>query len=225
MHYLLRNRNSVKMEMRLPQDKLHTLKDTIKSWRGSKSCTKRELLSLVGQLSHACKVVKPGRVFLSQMIRLSTVTKRLHHHIRLNHSFRCDLEWWHLFLERWNGVSLLWDSDQPTSMVTSDASDRWGCGAFWKSHWFQLKWPESLPQYHITVKELIPVVIAATVWGQAWQSTHIRIHSDNSAIVTIINGGYSHLMRCLHFLVAHYNFRLSAEHIRGILNEGADALS
>lgn len=136
-----------------------------------------------------------------------------------------------MFLENWNGESLLWDSDQPSSMITSDASGRLGCGAFWKSQWFQLKWPESLPQHHITVKELIPVVIAAAVWGQAWQLTYIRTRSDNSAVVIIINGGYSkdvedmYLMRHLHFLAACYNFRLSAEHIQGVLNKAADTLS
>ena len=50
-------------------------------WRGCKTCTKQELLSLIGQLGHACKVVKPGRIFLSQMIKLSTVAKKLNHHI------------------------------------------------------------------------------------------------------------------------------------------------
>ena len=101
----------------------------IKNWRGSKSCMKRELLSLIGQLSHASMVVKPDRIFLSQMIKLSTVAKQLHHHIRLNHSFRCDLEWWHLFLEKWNGVSLLWDTDQPAAVMTSDASGTLSDGA------------------------------------------------------------------------------------------------
>ena len=221
----------VSMEMRLPRDKLEQLKETIKNWRGSKSCMKRELLSVIGQLGHACKVVKPGRIFLSQMIKLSTVAKQLHHHIRLNHSFRCDLEWWHVFLEKWNGVSLLWDSVQPAAVMTSDASGRWGCGAFWGTQWFQVKWPESVLHLHITVKELIPIVIAAVVWGHAWQKTHVRVRSDNSAVVAIINSGYSrdaevmHLMRCLHFLAAHHNCRISAEHIRGVLNEAADALS
>ena len=76
-------------------------------------------------------------------------------------------------LDKWNGVSLLWDSDQPSSTVTSDASGRWGCGVFWKHQWFQLQWPDSLPQHHITVKELILVVVAAAVWGQAWKLTHV----------------------------------------------------
>ena len=45
------------MELRLPDDKLGRLKGTIAQWKLKKSCTKRELLSLIGQLQHACKVV------------------------------------------------------------------------------------------------------------------------------------------------------------------------
>ena len=116
-------------------------------------------------------------------------------------------------------------------MVTSDASGRRGCGAFCNTQWFLLEWPESLPNYHITVKELIPVVIAAAIWGAKWAHSHVRARSDNSAIVAIISGGYSrdadvmHLMKCLHFLSTRCAFRLSAEHIKGSLNEAADACS
>lgn len=29
------------------------------------------------------------------------------HRVRLNLSFRSDIEWWYMFIERWNGVSLM----------------------------------------------------------------------------------------------------------------------
>ena len=54
--------DSEKLELRLPLDKLARLQDTVSKWRGCKACSKRELLSLIGQLSHACKVVKPGKI-------------------------------------------------------------------------------------------------------------------------------------------------------------------
>ena len=157
--------------------------------------------------------------------------KQLHHHVRLNHSFRLDLEWWHAFLSKWNGISLLWDSEHPSIQITSDASGKWGCGAFSGSRWFQLEWPESVLSHHITIKKMIPVIVAAAVWGRDWKQSHVRVRSDNSAVVAIINGGYSrdaevmHPMRCVHFLAARYEFRLSAKHLKGSLNEAADALS
>ena len=39
--------DSNKMELRLPHDKLSRLKHLIQAWLGKKSCTKRQLLSLI----------------------------------------------------------------------------------------------------------------------------------------------------------------------------------
>ena len=98
--------DTMAMELRLPQEKVGQLKVMIQDWR--KSCSKRELLSLIGRLQHA-RVKWCGReeVFLHRMINLSTVAKKLHHHIRLSKLFRADLSWWSVFLESWNGVSVL----------------------------------------------------------------------------------------------------------------------
>ena len=89
--------DTVSCELRLPTEKLIRLKAMLGGWSNKTSCTKRELLSLIGQLQHACKVVHPGRTFLRRMIDLSTVAKQLHHHIRLAAAFRSDLQWWLTF--------------------------------------------------------------------------------------------------------------------------------
>ena len=56
-----------------------------------KKFTKRELLSLIGSLSFACKVVKPGRMFLRRLIDLSTSVTNLNHHISLSSEARADI--------------------------------------------------------------------------------------------------------------------------------------
>ena len=63
--------DTVQSQIRLPQDKLDRLKSTIAlSMKQADQLTprgsgkKRELLSLIGLLSHAASVVKPGRAFL-----------------------------------------------------------------------------------------------------------------------------------------------------------------
>ena len=66
--------------LHLPEEKLVQLKREILRWQGRRSCTKRELLSLIGHLQHACCVVRPGRSFLRRMIALTKeVAKELHH--------------------------------------------------------------------------------------------------------------------------------------------------
>ena len=75
--------DSSKLELRLPGEKLIRLSRTVQEWQTKRSCTKKELLSLIGQLQHATRVVKPGRPFLRRMIDLAASVRELRHHIKL----------------------------------------------------------------------------------------------------------------------------------------------
>ena len=76
--------DSQKGELRLPTDKLQSLQQMLSGWLGKKAGRKRDLLSLIGSLSHACKVIRPGRIFLRRLIDLSTMAKNPEHFIHLN---------------------------------------------------------------------------------------------------------------------------------------------
>ena len=67
--------DTVACQLRLPQDKLDNLHSSISQWMYSgrrrspkRSGSKRELLSLIGLLNHAAKVVRPGRAFIRSLI-------------------------------------------------------------------------------------------------------------------------------------------------------------
>ena len=120
----------------------------------------------------------------------------------------------------------------PSDTITSDTSGRWGCGAFTTGgEWFQFCWPSVWDQVHITVKELLPVVVACAVWGHQWPGGSIRVLCDNAAVVAIIKAGTSrdplvmHLMRCLFFFTARYQLILLPKHLLGRENLAADHLS
>ena len=133
--------DTTNMQLRLPREKLDRLYQLITEWSIKKLCTKRELDSLIGQLQHACAVVKAGRSFLRRMIELSKIAHKPCHYIRLNRSFHSDLMWWRLFLHSWNGISMM-STLMPTYRdlsIISDASGTWGCAAVWDTHWFQLQ--------------------------------------------------------------------------------------
>ena len=59
----------------------------------------------------------------------------------------------------------------------------------------------------------------------------MRVYCDNSAVVSIVNRGTSknqeamHLIRCLAFIRARFEFHIHALHIKGGENTLADALS
>ena len=213
------------MEMRLPQAKLQELRTLIQSWAQRRSCEKRELCSLIGKLQHASKVVRPGRTFLRRMFEQLAVAKKMHHHVWLNQAFRSDLAWRNAFLVTWNGVSLLREAivQAPHYEIATDASGNWGCGAVWGSDWLQFKWTDSYQQEAITQKELLPIVLAAAVWGPVWQDLAIKVHCDNQAVVAVVNSGYCretqvmHLLRCLFFITAKFRVTLHTQYIPGPL--------
>ena len=198
--------DTVKEELCLPEEKLYRLQREIGQWTKRRSCKKRDLLSLIGQLQHTCCVVRPGRTFLRRMINLSTKARRLHHNVRLNKSFKSDLSWWSVFLPTWNGVSMMSGvtKSRATAVVTSDVSGNWGCGAYTSTgEWFMLQWPLSWLRIHITVKELLPLVVWVAMWGKRWLGGSVVCCCDNAAVVAILKSGWCkdelamHLLRSL----------------------------
>ena len=223
--------DTIRQELRLPGEKLEQLHSLLKEWKYKKSCTKRELESLIKVLQHACTVIAPGRTFLRQVIAMLSVAKRPHHHIRLNTAFRSDLMWWQVFAANWNGSALVVKADGTKVQVTTDASGAWGCGGWTGTEWFQLAWDIKSMKLHITIKELIPILIAVMTWGKKWRGYTVVVFCDNEAIVTVLGSRYCkeptlmHMLRVLFFAEAHFQFRLVAQHIPGTCNALADHLS
>ena len=67
-------------------EKIDKLKNILLSVQGRNKCSKRELLSLIGSLSFVCKVIVPGRSFLSRLLGLAGTVQDLHHKVRLTKS-------------------------------------------------------------------------------------------------------------------------------------------
>ena len=117
-------------------------------------------------------------------------------------------------------------------MFSPPMRQAWGCGAFTSAgEWFQLSFPDSWKELHITVKELLPIVLAVAIWGASWKRSTVRSRCNNSAVVAIINSGRCkiaramHLMRCLSFFLARWEVTLVCRYIPGADNSTADALS
>ncbi len=76
---------------------------------------------------------------------------------------------------------------------------------------FQVMWPPSWSSVEISAKELVPVVLAAAVWGSTWSGHHVLFHVDNMAVVAVLKKKASkdslltHLIRCLNFYAAYHN--------------------
>ena len=221
------------MEARLPQDKLEDAINLVRSFARRKKVTLHELQSLIGTLNFACKVIVPGRPFLRRLIDLTIGISRPNFHIRLNNEARLDMAAWLVFLESFNGVSVLlnenWLSSEKLELFT-DASNLGFAGVL-KGKWFQGGWPSSWEQKHIAIKELFPIVLALKMWSTHLRDRRLLILCDNEAVVYVINKQSSRdsslmsLIRTLTVTLMQFNIVIRAKHVPGKLNVVADMLS
>ena len=230
--------DSEKMEARLPLNKVDRICEFIKKLCRKKSCTKRELLQLLGHLNFASRVILPGRSFVSYLIGLSTTVNDLHHYVKLDKECRVDLEFWLLFLSSWNGVNMFYSRQFYSSYdmeLFTDASSTKGFGGYFKGEWFYSSWPSNIAYpdktFSMAFLELYPIVVSAILWGSQWTTKRILFWCDNEATVAIVKKGRSKclqimkLMRKLTWCACKYNFHFSAKHVPGYQNDISDALS
>ena len=231
--------DSNKMQASLPREKIDRIMDILNQFTDKRSVTKRELLSLLGHLNYASRIILPGRSFVSYLLSLAHSVKELHHHVKLNKDCQSDINMWKYFLGYWNGISFFYDSyltDASDIKLFTDASGSYGYGAFYQGKWFSVPWPVDLPKLgeddmSIAFMELVPIVTAVNIWSQTWGRKRICFHSDNQSTINIIKKGRStsplimKLMRRLTLCCAMGNFTVSAIFLPGRLNVIADALS
>jgi hypothetical protein len=268
--------NSVLMTARLSDARMTAIRTALDTWHTRETCTVTELQSLVGTLSFAAKVVRPGRIFLRRMLDLLAATNGIDSRsITLGRGFRADLQWWRQHMRAWNGVSVLYDLDWQSAKgsiieLNTDACEV-GAGAVCGTHWWSHQWsadqlhaarqvardgvdqpaPSSSPtstgsaghtdnegkgampsdRRSMPYLELLALTMAAATWGDQWRGKRIRFFNDCEPIVHAVTKGTSRspllmtLIRQLFFVAAEHEFEFRVEHIRGVTNNAADALS
>lgn len=110
-----------------------------------------------------------------------------------------------------------------------------GCGCYFQGQWVFLQWPDSWANTQIlrdiTFLELVPIVLALHIWGEALQKKQIILFVDNMPLVHILNKQSSRSDRVMSFLrslilvTLQHNIQFKAQHILGIDNKIADAIS
>ena len=149
--------DTVKMEARLPHDKVERISSFIANFMNRRSVKKRELLQLLGHFNFAARVIIPGRSFVTYLINLSTTVNNLNYYVSLSHECREDLKMWHIFLQQWNCVSFFYDSHTTSSddlNLYTDAASNFGFGRCFKGSWFSSSWP---PELQVLLESNIPM--------------------------------------------------------------------
>lgn len=226
--------DTVKMEARLPDDKLSALKVLLQDNIHRKKIKFKDLQSLLGHLNFACRVIKPGRCFLRRLYDLTCGTHKPDHFIRLNNAARADLEVWYSFLCQYNGCTIITDDrfiSSNTLQLHTDAARSKGFACIFREFWAWGAFSVSVKQFHINVLELYPITLAVYLFGSFWQNKNILLICDNLSIVHCLNNQTSKdktVMRMLRIIVLEslkFNFCFASKHISSKSNIICDKLS
>ena len=96
---------------------------------------------------------------------------------------------------------------------------------------FAKEWPPEWKNLNIATLELFPILAALYTWEKEAQDETVHVHTDNKAVVTVINRLYAkdkglrQLVKPLALHCLSKNINLQAHHIEGSRNIGADLLS
>ena len=221
-----------KLSLALPLDKLDDLKALIASYIPKSRASKRELQALAGKLNWASRVIFGGRTFLRRILDLMNTMSRPSSRCLLTAEFKADIQWWHEFLDSFNGRCDFLDPN-PVLDVYTDACNE-GLGAYYLGDWLYLNFSvdiSTLANLAMPYKEALAIIFAASKWCNSWRNRHIVVHTDNQAAAAMINKGTTRnsvmmsFLRLLFWLSATYNFRITAKYIPGKENTIADCIS
>ena len=242
--------DSEAMEFRLPDRKVDKLKHMVSEFSTRSHATKKELQCLAGHMSHASTVVRGGRTFSRRLLNLIKYIPDSVNSVSLPSWFIPDLCWWKSLVEVFNGSAKIIQSMPEAEGVASTDSSFSGFGGMWQDDWFIGSWENVaytsslVPDHHwkgppdsfdkdmnINILEMWPILVAANRWGPSWRDRKVRVMTDNTQVLSMINTGRSSSVRCmfwireLFWISFLFNFHLVASHIGTSCNVVPDYLS
>ena len=227
--------DSMKMCARLPDQKIEKCRLKLESVLGKEFTTLKEIQELAGILNFACSVIYPGKTFIRRMYNLMVGKKSQYSRIYISKEVKDDIKMWLEFLSQFNGYNLFmsdrWFSNYSLDLYT-DSAKSLGYGGIMGNEWFYGEWDERGKEMDITTLEFYPIVVALNLWGGQLLNLNLNIHTDNLALVHIINNQtvknndkILSLLRAFVLTTMRLNLLIRAHHIPGKQNLLCDLLS
>jgi hypothetical protein len=224
--------NSQTMSVKIPRDKVRSMKAEIRRVLNNKFVQIRKLAALLGKMGAMAEGFGPS--FISQRTLQRVVIegskKGWDSWVEIPMNSKEELQWWLDHLDLHNGRSLL----QPEAclVVTTDAS-KLGWGGHTADSQLKGYWKEEDSSQSSNFRELKAIWITlSSLPSLPPRGSKILIRSDNKTAVAQINRQsnprHPHLLelsKAIWGWALHQNFLLQAEYIPGVENVLADRLS
>ena len=247
--YLGLDIDSIKMEIRLPKDKLEKLINLLKKYVGKSTISKKELESLGGLLAHCSHVVDGGRTHSRRFYDLyKVILKNDLKRVKLGKAAREDLDWWLKFCATFNGKRKIEYEEYPIPLI-SDSSLK-GFAVYKGKEWLGGTWegeialensscghitsPPGMDTYdrsNINELELWPILEGLRCWYPEFKGKSVTIFTDNTQVMYMLRKGTSTNSTCMEWLreifwiTKNFNIRIVAKYVNTKSNLVADTLS
>ena len=186
--------DTLNMTISVAPERLTELVQELNRWSNRRTATRKQLQSLIGKLSFVTTCVRPGRIFLSRLIE-AMKEMPAHGHTTLRKDLKQDINWWRHFMQKYDGISILWLQDclQINKFLESDACLIAG-GAHCDKEYIHFKFPAEVMEQtnHISQREMYTILIAIKKWCRNLAGKVVRLSSDNLVSVQAINSGRTH---------------------------------
>ena len=239
-----------RMELRLPEGKLHKLLDLLNGHLSKKKVSKKDLESIGGLLSHCAHLVKGGRIFCKSTYELyKQMVLKNKRYIKLSAEVIADFNWWIRLFPFFNGTVKMFSPEFELPMV-SDSSLK-GFAVYLGQDWVAGTWDDgdhiplftncqhvgykpvwdSFDRKNINELELWPIVVGLKRWVKFFRDKLLHVFTDNTQVMfMLINGNSSNptcsnWLREIFWLCAIYNVTLCPKYISTKSNLVADTLS
>ena len=227
--------STLTMTMEITPERLIEIRKLIQLWLNKEYASLKQVQSLLGKLNFIAACVRPSRIFVARLLKwLRSIYGSSEFFHVIPDYVRKDLMWWNRFLPLYNGISLLefenWS--EPDAICSSD-SCLTGCGGFWKGCYFHREFPDNIldKKFHISVLEMLAIIILLRLWGHYFKGQRIVIFCDNLSVCQILSSGKSKsepLQDCLReicYLAACNQFEIKTQHLASDENRISDILS
>ena len=230
--------NTISFTLSVPEFRIVELLGELDRWRTLQHMSKRNVQCLLGKLSYVAACVKLGRPFMASLINSLAEFSSPQCKRPVSSEIKEDLEWWRLFLQHYNGVSLfpgisIIDDVNLFSTDVCRSGDKGGCGAICLNEYFQMEFPTFIAELDLPIPqlELLTIMVAMKLWKEKLCDHVVTLYSDSESAVFAIQNRRSKnefMQLCLKELflcLALANIVLEVKHVPGKFNLLGDYLS
>ena len=224
--------NTKEMTMSLPEKKLREVAECLAEWQGKKRANLKEIQSVFGLLQFVTSVAPTARLFTNRILEAMRDLGP-DHYTTLSWGFKRDLKFFQDLIPHFKGIKVMDKSDIPAQHSLELDACLTGCGAICHPEFYGRMFPESVKSQNHTIAhlELLNIVVAIKVWGEAWAGHRVRITCDNMNSVLALQSGRTrdrfmqHCAREIFYYCARFDIEILPSHAPGSQMHRADALS